>query len=270
MELIVLATTTAMTMLQKTLIALALTAAIGTGSYEARQTFQLREQVQGIQQQQAPLVEQIQQLQHERDEATNRLALLLAQNEQLKSNTNTAELLRLRVEVTRLEATESKTENDPAKAVENSWLNRVNQLKQYAEQHPNETIPEFQFLTDREWLLIAAPDRSGTNLGDAMEDLKSQAETRFAEVVQNALKKYSQATIGQFPGNLSQLQPYCDTSVENILQQRYEIQPASVLPASSVKVQDIKTDWVIAGKEPIASNTANHIAIYTDGYTYFW
>jgi hypothetical protein len=103
-----------------------------------------------------------------------------------------------------------------------------------------------------------------------MEDLKCQAADRFATVVQISLQKYSVANGGQFPSDLSQLLPYCGAGVEDILQQRYEIRPASALPASSVKDQDMKTDWVIAGKEPIASYTANHIAIYTNGYTYFW
>ncbi len=188
---------------------------------------------------------------------------------QLKSNSNTAELLSLRVEARRLEAAQANTANNPSESAANSWLNRVNQLKQYAEQHPNESIPEFQFLTDREWLLIAAPGPTGTNLGEAMQALKSQAEGRFAGFVQTVLQKYVQAKHGQFPTDLSQLQPYCDPKVEDILQQRYEIKPASVLSASSVKALNIKTDWVIAGKEPVASNTAVRIAIYADGYSYF-
>lgn len=70
--------------------------------YEARQAAQLREQNQTLQQQQAPLAEQIQQLQHERDDATNRLAGLLAENERLKSGQDKIELLKLRGEATRL------------------------------------------------------------------------------------------------------------------------------------------------------------------------
>lgn len=260
----------AMTIFQKTFIVLTLTAGIGTGTYEAHKTSQLRAQVRTIQQQQAALVERINRLQGERGEATNRLASLLAENQQRESNSPAAELLNLRVEAARLKAAETQTESNPTESAANAWVNRVNQLKQYVEQHPDESIPEFQFLTDREWLLIAAPNRPGTDWGGVMQDLKTQAEPRFAEVVENALQKFSQAHNGQFPGDLSQLQPYCDASVDKILQQRYEIKPASILPASSVKSQSIKTDWVIAGKDPVASNTADHIAIYTNSYTYFW
>lgn len=259
-----------MTVLQKISITLALSGAIGAGGYEGYQTFRLREQAQAIRQQQAPLFEQIHRLQQERDETMNRLASLLSENQQWKSNSQVVEIQRLRAEVRRLQATQSETESDPDESAVDSWLNRVNRLKEYVRQHPDQGIPEFKFLTAREWLLIAAPEGPVSDRDAVMQDLKVQAEPRFAEVVQQVLQRYAQANGGQFPSDLAQLQPYCDADIEDILQQRYEIKPASILPASSVKDQRIKTDWVIAGKDPVASNTADHIAIYTNGYTYFW
>ena len=83
----------AMTTLQKTLVAVVFVAAVGGGIYEARQ-------VQTLRKQQVPLTEEIQQLQSERNDATNRLALLAGENERLIRNT--AELLKLRAEATRL------------------------------------------------------------------------------------------------------------------------------------------------------------------------
>jgi RNA polymerase sigma factor (sigma-70 family) len=67
-----------MTTLQKTLITATIALAVGTGIYQARQASRLRDQVQTLQQQQAPLAEQIQQLEQERDEAVKRLAALSA------------------------------------------------------------------------------------------------------------------------------------------------------------------------------------------------
>jgi len=84
----------AMTTLQKTVIAVALTAVVGVGIYEARQASTLRSQNQLFQQQQALLADQIQQLTKDRDDATRRLAALSDDNERLKRNT--AELPRLR------------------------------------------------------------------------------------------------------------------------------------------------------------------------------
>ena len=87
----------AMTALQKTIIGATLAAAVGTGIYEAHQASKLRDQNQTLQQQQAPLAEQIQQLQRERDDGTRLLAALRDDNERL--NRNTADLLRLRGQV---------------------------------------------------------------------------------------------------------------------------------------------------------------------------
>ncbi len=63
-----------MTALKKTLITAMIVAAVGTAVYEARQASRLRDQVQTLQQQQAPLAEQILQLQQQRDNAVKRLA----------------------------------------------------------------------------------------------------------------------------------------------------------------------------------------------------
>jgi RNA polymerase sigma factor (sigma-70 family) len=106
----IIATTTktiAMTTLQKAVVTTTVAILAGTGIYEARQAARLRDQVQVLQQQKAPMAEQIQELQHERDDATNRLAGLREENEQL--HRNTGELLRLRAEATRLrnEATDA-------------------------------------------------------------------------------------------------------------------------------------------------------------------
>jgi hypothetical protein len=100
--------------------------------------------------------------------------------------------------------------------------------------------------------------------------LKGQAIGRFAGLMEGVLQKYAQANNGQFPSELSQLQPYCDPNAEAILQQRYEIKPASILPPSTVKELNIKTDWVIAGKQTVASNTGDYVAIWADGESYFW
>ncbi len=87
----------AMTALQKTIVTATIAVLAGVGIYEARQASQMREQVQTLQQQQAPLVEQLAKLQSERDDATNTLALL--KEELAKNRPNSSELLKLRGEV---------------------------------------------------------------------------------------------------------------------------------------------------------------------------
>ena len=89
--------TIAMTTLQKTLLTGALAAAIGSGIYEARHAAALQTQIQTLHQQQAPLAEQLQRLQQDRDDATRKLAALHSENDRL--NHNSEELLKLRGEV---------------------------------------------------------------------------------------------------------------------------------------------------------------------------
>jgi RNA polymerase sigma factor (sigma-70 family) len=89
--------TIVMTSIQKTAITAALAVVAGTGIYEACQAARLREQNQALQQQQAPMTTQIQQLQRELDDATNRLASLA--DELAKVKKNPIEVLKLRGEV---------------------------------------------------------------------------------------------------------------------------------------------------------------------------
>jgi RNA polymerase sigma factor (sigma-70 family) len=86
--------TITMTLLQKTLVTAALVITIGAGTYEAKQAADARSEAAALRSAQAPLAGQLQEMQRERDEATNRLAARDA--ELTKANGNQAELLRLR------------------------------------------------------------------------------------------------------------------------------------------------------------------------------
>jgi RNA polymerase sigma factor (sigma-70 family) len=99
----VLTTTIIMTTFQKTILGVSLVTAIGTGFtsvYQARQNAALKQQVLSLEQQQAPLVAQLQALEAERDQATNQLASLAEHNAAMKQKPD--EVLRLRGEVGRL------------------------------------------------------------------------------------------------------------------------------------------------------------------------
>jgi RNA polymerase sigma factor (sigma-70 family) len=91
--------TIAMTMLPKTLIAVALAAAIGTGIYGTLQASRLRKQNQALQQQQSLLAGQLQELHRQHNDATNRLSALIEENLLLKSGQQLSELLKLRGQV---------------------------------------------------------------------------------------------------------------------------------------------------------------------------
>lgn len=100
---VTLAQTLAMTAIQKTIVTAVITAAIGLGVYQTIRVSSLRDQVNTLGEQQAKhsaLASQVEALTRERDQATNRLAALVAENATLRKNPN--EVLRLRGEVGRL------------------------------------------------------------------------------------------------------------------------------------------------------------------------
>jgi hypothetical protein len=253
----------AMTTLQKTFIAATLTAAIGTGIYETHKAAQLQNQIQTLKQKQAPLAEQIRQLQQERDDATNRFAELLAENAQLKSNSNANELLKLRGEVTNLRAkaqelAQSQTDNsnDLVEVAAKNWLTKVNLLKQRLDQMPNSKIPELQFATEIDWLNAALGTSQLNKDEDYLWDLHNlfeAVEDRFGKMGNKALQKYIQANNGQFPTDLSQLQSYFDSPVDDAILQRYEIVPASSIP----KAAEVGDNWLVAQKVPAFENYKN-------------
>jgi RNA polymerase sigma factor (sigma-70 family) len=254
----------AMTTLQKTLITATIAAAVGAGIYEVRQASTLRTQVQTLQQQQAPLAEQIRELQRERDDATNRLAMSQQENAQLKQNT--AELLKLRGEVARLHkatAAPSETQNDPRASLVESWLAREDKLKKSIEQYPDKAIPELQLLSEQQWLDAAMNAKFDTDkaIRQTLADLRHTAENNFASLAQPALSKYMQANNGQFPTDLSQLQPYFETPIGDAILSRWEILPQSALPE-----QKMGSDWVITEKAPVDPEFDNRWAIGSSGY----
>lgn len=238
------------------------------GLLEARRVSAFDAAIQSLQQQQLALAAQIKQLERQRDDATNRLAALQAGNAPTEPDPHLLELLQLRGEVSRLEANEASRKDDATDAAKDAWLARVNQLKEYVAQHPEGVIPEFQYLTPREWLVVTDTINS-TDLASVMGDLRSQAEGDFAIAASQALKKYAKANNGQVPDDLSQLQPYADAGMMDILQQRYQIQPVSVVGQSNIQFSGLKGDRIITSRSTLQNGSPTHIAIFPGGYTYF-
>jgi len=123
--------TIAMTTLQKIFITATVAVLAGAGVYEAKQSHDARAEAQTLQQEQAPLEEQIQQLQNNFADATNRLADLISENSRLKSNSNQTELLRLRGQVGVLRAqladanSKEKQSEQPPLATAREYYNRA-------------------------------------------------------------------------------------------------------------------------------------------------
>lgn len=264
--------TIAMTTLQKTLITASVALLAGVGIYEARQASLSRGQIRTLQQQQAPLAQQIQQLQSERDSLANRLSALADGIEKGKSSS--VELLKLRAEVTRLRGDSQELAqlkaaeaNDPAQTELKTWLAHVKQLKHEAETNPRARIPEFSLLTEQDWLDRAKyygnrPQLdAATDLRVAMAELRQSAQNRFADLAQPALIRYAQDHDGRFPTDLAQFKPYLGIavngrSVDDTILQRYQIEPAEKFHMNAAG-----QDWVITPKELVDGEYDHLIAI---------
>ena len=136
----------------------------------------------------------------------------------------------MRAEVARLRDASHPT-GDPVDTAADSWLARVNLLKGRVQQTPGAKIPELQYLTDDDWLSAAKGDlKTDEDYKRAMSNLRNMAETALIQSqFQPALKLYAQANNGQFPTDLSQLQQYFTSPVDDSILQRWEIAPHSMV-----------------------------------------
>jgi RNA polymerase sigma factor (sigma-70 family) len=260
------AKTIAMTTLQKTLVAATVAVLAGAGIYEARQAVHLREQNQALQQQQAPLVEQIQQLQNSFVVATNRLVDLLAENAQLKSNSNRNELLKLRGEVTQLRTANAQNDsNDPTEEAVKGVAAKVKRLKQWLDQNPNENIPELKYLTAQDWLRGANYSgdlKTDDDLDRALSQLRRDAKRTFAYSIGEALANYIAGNNGQLPGDISQLESYFNPPIDGTILQRYQI-------LQTRNLSDIpNNEPLIAEKAPVDDQYDTLFKISATGFSY--
>lgn len=185
-----------MATIQKIAVGAVLAAAVGTGIYESRQAATARAERQALQQEQAPLLASIEQLQRELNDATDRvrgMADALAQ-----ANSKDRELMALRGEVGRLRQQskklaklDAKEESTVVGSADASWLDRVGRLRQRLEQTPEAQIPKLRFVTDEDWL-NAARFKLDTNedYRNAFERLRGSGEGRFLHIAEKALQKF--------------------------------------------------------------------------------
>jgi hypothetical protein len=228
--------------LQKILVTATLAVAIGAACYEARRAAKARAEIEALQLRDTSLTTEIQQMQRQRDDATNRAAALLVEIARLESNPNQAELLRMRGELTRLTA----EQKDPSGAVARNWLAKVNQLKQRFEGTPGAKIPELRFLSEADWLELANTRlETEADFRKDMGELRKRGESYFVKKLQAALNNYMRANDGRWPSDVSQLKVYFATSPDDAMLQRWEIVPKATFPN-----QEFASEQVIVEKSP--------------------
>jgi RNA polymerase sigma factor (sigma-70 family) len=270
----------AMTTLQKISIGAALVALASVGLYRSRQAAQWHHQAQTLQQQQTSMAAQIQQLQLERDDVSNRLASVAVEK------SNNAELLKLRAEVTRLRgeaeqlaalkarpvAKETKSLSKEAEIL----TDRVRLLKEWLKQRPQENIPEIPFLREDDWLRAAARPKqlvTDEDFRPVLSELRENAEGNFLTKMSESLHKFLEENNHQFPTDIAQLKPYSEQVLGADLLQRYQIVPANLFPAAGSMIDP--GDWLIvlkdAFKEPDSDSmyalSQNSVAAFENSAT---
>jgi RNA polymerase sigma factor (sigma-70 family) len=250
--------TLAMTTLQKALIGAAIATAVGTGLYEARRASGLQDQMQALRQQPTPATGQDDSLRKKLDDANRQLASLQAQNEQLRRDA--ADVLRLRSEVARLREN-TPAADDPTALAAKSWLARTTQLKARVQQTPGARIPEFQFLTEQDWLNAAKGDlNTDEDYRKALSGLRGAAETTFiTTALKPALNQYLQAN--QTPTDISQLQPYFNPPVDYSILQRWE-----VAPKATVQSLGMGGDIIITQIAPVDADYDSRYGVGPNGW----
>lgn len=216
-----------MTTLQKTLFIVIAVALAGAAIDQGRQAAHLCDQARTIQQQQASLADQIRQLQAERDRATNRLANLLAENSRLKTQPDQNELTKLRQEVALLKNEVDQANAGSEQPTVNLWLSRVNLLKQRFAETPAWAIPELKLLSEEDWIATVKdlPLDSDRIYRLAASNLRYQAQEKFADQIDAALKKYQQANDNKFPSDLGLLREYFSQPMDIAMLDNWEIRP---------------------------------------------
>jgi len=254
---IIAANTITMTTMQKTLIAATLAAALGTGVYENRRASAMRAEVERLEQQQAPLLEQVNGLKRERDQAAARHVALQQENEGLRQTL--AEVPKLRGEVARLRTTQKEAKaaadmNDPTVKQMLAYKAQAEEIARYLERMPDKQIPELKLLTDVDWLTATkeAKLESDADVRRTLSRLRGLAKNRLP--LASGLNAYINANNGQLPGDLSQLKPYItsrlgDTALEDgaldAILQRY-----ALLHTGTVNDFPQGT-WIIAERAPV-------------------
>jgi hypothetical protein len=253
--------TMVMTTFQKTLITAALVVTVGAGIFEARQAARLNDQIKLLQQQQAPLAEQIGQLKTRNESLSQRLTEM-GEAKKL-SEAQFRELLKLRGQLGQQQELNTKTaENNSRAAFVKDWLAREDQLKQLVQQYPDKTIPELKLLSEQQWLYAAMKAKTDTDkdVQETLANLRREGEGNFATLTHDALSGYMKANNGQFPTDISQLKEYFSPPLDDAILQRWEVAPASANPGVGVG------DAIITEKSPVDASLDSHWAIGANGY----
>jgi len=153
-----------------------------------------------------------------------RLTAMAAESSRARDRSN--EVFKLRDEVTRLRAETRGRNDDPLNPMLKSLGERAAKLKEGIGGMADKTIPELQFLRERDWLDVVADfDKLETDedYRKALRALRDKGKGLAGDKFRGALKKFAEANDGALPASLEELTPYFDEPMDPAVVARYQL-----------------------------------------------
>jgi hypothetical protein len=230
---------------------------IGTSLYQATRARATERELQTVQQQTAPLTDQLQRLQTENARVAALAQNLQTQNSQLRQQLT--ELPSLRAEVAALRAADpaksaAAKAADPEIQVFLQVRGQAQRIQQELDQRPQQKIPELALLNDVDWLTVVKEAKfdSETDIRMIFRHLRSLSKHRLP--LAGALDSFSKTDAGTNLTDVFQLKPFLqaalapatlpDESLDAILN-RYSL----VHTGDLTKVP--RDEYILAEKAPV-------------------
>ena len=203
--------TIAMTTLQKALLGVTAVAAVGTGIYERHRASTWEARARTLEAQQTVTASQLEELQRQRNEAVNAQTAIQQENQRLAQAA--ADVPKLRADLARAGARQqpNAAELDPNDPMMQHFLEAkaiANKIAQYLKEMPEKSIPEVQFMDDKDWLNATKSAKFDTeqDIRKTLSEVRSIAKNNVP--MGRSLYAFIQANNGQLPTDMSQLKPY--------------------------------------------------------------
>jgi RNA polymerase sigma factor (sigma-70 family) len=234
-----------MTSLQKTSLAAVLALTVGAGLYEGGLLYRRSGELQSQRAQVAALDAQVAGTQRRRTGVDRQTAALREQIASLQAA-----------------LAQNKVAVDPAMEAEmRAWYDRLDRINRAFAEHPEQKIPELQFLADKDWFAAAQKTELETpeQLRKVLASLRSTAKGKMMAQLTGALGAYVSAHDGKMPDEPQDLQPYLTPPLDPAVLARYEIAPSDFswnLPWSGAKEA---STIVLREKDTVDPEYDNHM-----------
>src|SRR5690348_9815121 len=195
--------------------------------YDGHRVTVSRAFTQSLQQQQAQLQKQIEDLASERDRLNGELAALREKNRKMavglpEAPDPDAAALQLQPSSEESGKVSTPRADDETSALASSWADAARLLKERFEQTPSAKIPEMQLLESADWLTAARTAKLDSDFGyhKAMAEMRKRAEELFTKKFQAALDLYMSGNDGRWPPSLDELTRYFFPPVDETILHR--------------------------------------------------